>query len=177
MTVMPTDIQTADNILKRFISEFLYFLIFHAATLLCFSHSMEHELSYLFITFYHSQVHPASCFLRKKPYRPVISFGRERRTSPSMADLNSPCAGSGQIKNCLRSVQGFHSASAGSSRWNPLPLLPAVQLSFCSAGAEQKESFPQNPACPLSSERAGGGYVKVAMVLSITSLYLFSFSL
>ena len=57
------------------------------------------------------------------------------------------------------------------AEWNPLPLLPAVQLSFCSAGAEQKNSFPQNPACPLSSERAGGGDVQVVQVYSIYSLY------
>ena len=87
MIVIPTGTHTADDSLKRFIREFLYFLIFHAATLLCFSHSMEHELSNLFISFYHGRYHSVSRFLRKKILQALRSLSITACKISTLPDL------------------------------------------------------------------------------------------
>ena len=73
------------------------------------------------------------------------------------ADSNSSSAGSGQIKICLRSVQGFHSASAGSSTKEP-PGLRSPRFSFLSvplAQSRKKASRRTPPARSHQSAQAG----------------------
>ena len=74
MIVIPTGTHTADDILKRFISEFLCFLIFHAATLLFFRilWNMNCHISLFHSTSADIMAQTVSC--AKKTYRPCDLF-------------------------------------------------------------------------------------------------------